>query len=256
MSYWGEPYTGTSHPMPSSLEQAPGTVVARYDFIGVKACDWDIERISLGGYTESDFIELVTLEQHDIVEANLRQRLNGMPAPISSSGLFWPGTAHVFFNDWEARYEWDVGYCHNIHESQFGELLQINHDMEDDGHEGVSLAQGHQGKRTSRDPEFGSRWAEYIPRISFTSAKDDDGQCLIEFSTQFVPRNEMIPGLQTWTAWAKKRQGDKQAKLSRAEIVRLHEEVNGGWYEGYRDGSDYSDEFSFDEIYHDWSDDS
>jgi hypothetical protein len=253
MSYYGEPYRGTSYPMPSHLEQAPGIVVAQYDFIGVKAADWDIERISLGGYTESDFIELVTFEQHDIVEANLRQRLNGMPAPMSSGGLRWPGTAHVFFNNWEAKYEWDVAYCHNIHESHFGELLQINRDMESDGFEGVSLAQGHQGERTYRDPQQ-SRWAETNSGISFTSAKDDDGHCFIKFNCQFFPRND--PNFQEWSAWAKKRQDDKQAKLSRAEIVRLHEEVNAGWYEGYRDDSDYSDGYNFDEIYHDWSEDS
>ena len=229
--------------MPSHLEQDPGIVVAQYDFVGVKAGDWNIERISLGGYTESDFIELVSLGQHDIVEANLRQRLNGMPAPMSSAGLLWPGTAHVFFNDWEAKYEWDVEYCHNIHESHFGELPQINRSMESDDHEGVSLAQGHQGERTFRDPKVGSRWAEIIPGISFTSAKDDDGQCLIEFTTQFVPRNDEY---QQWSAWAKKRQGDKQAKLSRAEIVRLHDEVNGE-----RDWDD-SDEPDFDDFYYDW----
>ena len=169
MSYIGD--RGKYHPMPSHLEQDPGIVVAQYDFVGVKAGDWNIERISLGRYTESDFIELVSLGQHDIVEANLRQRLNGMPAPMSSAGLLWPGTAHVFFNDWEAKYKWDVEYCHNIHESHFGELPQINRSMESDDHEGVSLAQGHQGERTFRDPKVGSRRAEIIPGISFTSAK-------------------------------------------------------------------------------------
>jgi hypothetical protein len=241
MSDLGEPYRGTSYPMPSHLERDSGILAERYDVVAITG-DEKVHAESLRGFTEEDFIELRTLEQHDIVKETLRQRLSGMPAPMSIGSQVCPGTAGVFFGSWEAKHNWDGQCRHDTYDCHCGELLQINRVMYSEGSEGVSLAQGHQGDRTGRDLDR-SRLDRTHAKFSFTSAKDDNGQCLIKYVTQSHPcydRYLEYNKLQSLSAWAKKRQGDKRAKLSRAELVRLHVELYGEEHD-----DDYDDETYF-----------
>lgn len=130
-------------------------------------------------------------------------------------------TAHVFLDGWEAKFRWDARYCHTIHNSNFGDLLQINSKMENEGFEGISIAQGHQGERTYRDQNR-SRFEQPSAGLQFMDTKDNNGQCFINFSANNFVSDFGTPDyseVRNWAWYGKQRRGMIRASLSMAEIL-------------------------------------
>jgi hypothetical protein len=217
--------------MPRYLRDGPGELATRYDFVAVLADSWEGEAmyLNVSAFKNSDIVKLRVCTQHDIVKSNLQQRLQGRPAPFSSNSQGRLNTAHVFLNGREAKFGWDARYCHKIHSSNFGGLLQINSKMENEGLEGVSIAQGYQGEGTYRDQKRSRSW-EPSARLQFLDTKYDNGQCFINFSANNFVSDFGTPDyieVRVWDWYGKQRRGTIRASLSMVEILRLHDGVFG-----------------------------
>jgi hypothetical protein len=245
------------------LRKDQGELVARYYFVAVDGYDEESSRwiptyLDVSTYGDDEFVKLRLRTQHDIVKWNLQQRLRGSPAPLSPVSQMVVGTAHVVVNDWEAKDVWDGRFSEEIHDLSFGELLQINHNMDLEGFDGISIAQGHQGERTYRDPERPKRDDIVSAELSFTTTKDDNGKSFAAFFVNNYPPEIEKMGyceFRQWAIYAKKRPGTNKerrrttrALLTTSETMRLHSEVFGcepGEYEPeeYLElMSDYDDE--------------